>query len=229
MLYHFEQGITLTITACKRLQYFRNTIDTFIDKCADYSLITRTIVYDDSSSEADRDTMIKEYPNFEFHWDNRGHVNSIQSLFKMIRTEYFFHLEDDRPMIRKMKLMDLCLKIMNNDNIDSFICGLRIGHETNEIKQLDKEQYYIHKFKKDNRFYSDWKLGNTSWPGFYLAPGMHRTASIMSVPYELVKEHERAYALKYQEAGFKVAFNAGPHIFNHLTEISAYDITKANR
>lgn len=230
MIKHFQHGITLTITTCKRINYFKQTIEAFLNNCIDASEIKRIIVSDDRSPESERSEMQNHYPKFEFVWRDCGHARSLDLLFKMVHTEYFFHLEDDRPMLRKIELLKYCREVMTISNIDSFICGLNIGSKTPNIHKHNNESYYIHKFIDDGRFWSDWDQGNTSWPGFYLAPGMHRTSSIISIPYEPVPQHERSYALKYHAAGFKVAFNCGRQIFGHLTEISAYDnITNAPR
>lgn len=230
MMKHLRDGVTLTMTTCRRLDYFKQTVEAFMNNCLDKNKIQRIIVSDDKSPDTERAEMQKLYPQFEFVWRNCGHARSLDLLFKMVDTKYFFHLEDDRPLLRKIKLIEYCNSIMESAKIDSFICGLNIGLETNKINKIGDEAYYVHKFIDDGRFWSDWNLGNTSWPGFYLAPGMHKTKSIISIQYEPVPQHERSYAIKYHDAGFRVAFNCGNQIFDHLTDISVYDhITNSPR
>jgi hypothetical protein len=221
------------MTTCQRLEYFHKTVKTFFKHCLDADEICRVIVSDDRSSEADRLDMLAKYPDFEFVWRSCGHPASLRPLFEMVNTEFFFHLEDDRPMLRDLDLLSMSIQVMNEAGLDSFISGLNIGFRTNEVRNLmgrPEVRYYIHKYVPDGRFCSEWGLGDTSWPGFYLAPGLHRTRSIQSIPYEAVPQHERSYALRYEAAGRKVAFNCGRSIFGHLTEISAYKhITHAPR
>lgn len=233
MLDHFSPGITLTMTTCRRLDYFFRTVDSFYKHCLDSDEISRVIVSDDNSSEEDRLAMLKRYPDFEFVWRTCGHPIGLNLLFSMVDTEYFFHLEDDRPMVRDLDLLDVCIKVMDEASLASFIPGLVIGSRTGELRTLKGRpdvRYYVHKHIDDGRFWSDWNEGNTSWPGFYLAPGMHRTRIVQSIPYKKVPQHERSYALRYHAAGHKVGFCGGPRLFGHLTEISAYKhITYAPR
>lgn len=232
MLQH--KSVTLTITTCKRPQYFFRTIRAFLDNCADYNLISRVIVSDDNSPQEERDEMVKKYPQFEYVWRDCGHPKSLDMLFKMVDTNYFFHLEDDRPLVKRVNLIDVCINILEEAELDSYIPGLRTGHETNDKNYLRYNEsifsYYIHKFREDGNFSSPKQFGNTSWPGFYLAPGMHRTKSVQSIPYRAVPQHERSFALQYQKAGYKVGFNCGEKLFDHLTGTSAYKhITHAPR
>lgn len=219
------------MTTCKRFDYFIQTIDAFRSRCLDFDKIDRVIVSDDNSSEEERRMMQERYPNFEFVWQNCGHPQSLDLLFKMVHTKYFFHLEDDRVLRVNLDLLTLCEEILEESNVDSFIPGLLIGKGTKkQTKSKRGIDYYIHEFIDDGKFWSDFTEGNSSWPGFYLAPGFHRTKSIQSIPYRTVPQHERSYALEYHAAGFKVAFNSSFGIFDHLTEVSAYnDITHAPR
>lgn len=226
MLEHQSTGVTLTMTTCRRLDYFIRTIDQFRVNCLDFDRITRIIVSDDRSSEQDRLLMKAAYPEFEFVWRECGHAKSLQLLFDMVDTKYFFHLEDDRVLLHKMPLISICEEVMSQSGVSSFVCGLSIGRFTGKKKIATAEghklPYYIHKYIDDGRFSSDWDTGNTSWPGFYLAPGMHLTKPIQEVRYEPADQHERTFALRYQAAGHKTAFTCGIDLFEHLVEVSAY-------
>ena len=228
MINHHEPGVTLTITTCNRYDYFCKTVDSFFNNCKDAYKIKRIIVNDDRSAPHERDRMLERYPNFEFNWLSCGHPESLIHLFNNVHTEYFFHLEDDRPMLCELDLIGACINVMRESNIDSFICGLRIGSESGSCIRAVID-HYVHEYKPDGKAYSAWNLGNTSWPGFYLAPGMHKTMSVQTVGYEDVPEHERSFALRYNEAGFKVAFNCGPEIFGDIGKTSAYDIMQSPR
>lgn len=232
MLSHFDRGITLTMTTCKRLKEFIITIDSFMKKCTDKHLISRVIISDDRSSDEDRKIMATKYPYFEFYYNDGGQVESLSFLFSNITTEYFFHLEDDRVLIRDIDLLQLSHNILLQAKVDSFISAYQIGSNTYNVQISSDHRwpYYVHEYVPDGRFWSDFTLGNKSWPGFYLAAGYHRTAAIQSLTYDDAQQHERTFAEKYYEAGFKVAFNCGPKIFDHIGENnSAYLITKNRR
>ena len=107
----------LTITTCKRLNLFKTTIHSFVEKCLDLDTFDIVIHYDDSSSVEDRLEMIRLlaelFPNkFIVHkyFDPRSltgkkrHMN-IMNVWKIdVETygiDYVFHLEDDFDFIKK--------------------------------------------------------------------------------------------------------------------------------
>lgn len=228
MLYH-DSGITLTITTCKRLSYFEQTIEAFKTNCLDWNKISRVIVSDDRSSDDDRNKMKEKHPDFEFIWHDIGHPRSLNVLFKMVDTPFFFHLEDDRVLAKPIKLLDASLRILQEEEIHSIITGRKIGGRSGKVIRSAPFDYYIHEFIEDGQFSSNDDLGNTSWPGFLLVPGLHDTAAVQSIEYKGVSQHERNFALQYQTAGYKVAFAATDYLFKHMREISAYNITGHRR
>lgn len=232
MIPHYSMGITLTMTTCQRIDMFVRTIDAFFRNCTDSHLISRVIVSDDRSSDEDRLQMRHIYPDFEYYYNDGGQPQALNFLFNQVTTCYTFHLEDDRQLVYSLDLLKTCINILEEGDVDSFVCGCQIGTKTNRVKKLKYNQwkYYVHEYRPDGRFWSDWEQGNTSWPGFYLAAGLHRTASLQSIPYLPVTQHERSYALKYWKAGHRVAFNCGPMLFNHIGKHwSSYDMTKSPR
>lgn len=232
MLGHHSTGITLTMTTCKRLDMFIRTIDAFFKNCTDSHLIDRVIVSDDRSTISDRATMAQRYPRFEYYYNDGGQPRSLNFLFKSVTTEYTFHLEDDRQLTQKLDLLTTSMQIIEESHIDSFVSACQIGTKTDKVKSsaYNDWKYYIHEHVPDDNFWSDWQLGNKSWPGFYLAAGLHRTAALQSIPYMPDPQHERSFATKYWRAGYKVAFNCGPGLFDHIgKDRSSYDMTLSPR
>ena len=58
--------LTLVVCTCKRLNCFIKSIDNFFENCLDHHLIHQVIVFDDNSSNDDRNYMLENYPNFKF-------------------------------------------------------------------------------------------------------------------------------------------------------------------
>lgn len=232
MLSHLAAGITLTMTTCKRLDMFIRTVDAFFTNCTDSHLIRRVIVSDDRSSHEDRLCMVQRYPSFEYYFNDGGQPQALNFLFNNVKTEYTFHLEDDRLLVRKLDLLTTSLKVLEEGGVESFISACHIGSKTGRVQSLryNNWSYYVHEHVPDHKFWSDWELGNKSWPGFYLAAGLHRSAALQSIPYMPDPQHERSYATKYWHAGYKVAFNCGPGLFEHIgKDRSSYDMTHAPR
>lgn len=220
------------MTTCKRLKEFIITIDGFMRRCADKHLISRVMISDDRSSDEDRRIMKERYPDFEFYYNDGGQAKSLSFLFDNITSDYFFHLEDDRLLIKDIELLQLSHNILEQAEVDSFISAYQIGSNTNMVKTSSDYAwpYYVHEHIPDGRFWSDFTSGNKSWPGFYLAAGYHRTKTIQSLTYDDAPQHERTFAEKYYNAGYKVAFNCGPPLFEHIGEAnSAYHITNNRR
>ena len=219
------------MTTCKRIKYFIETVDSFFAHCTDSHLIKRIIVSDDSSTSDDRMAMKHRYPHFEFYHNDGGQPQSLRFLFGCVDTEYLFHLEDDMVMKIDMDLINTSISILNEGIVDSFISAHIVGTQSGAVKRLSRNgwRYYVHEYEPDRRFWSDFSKGNKSWPGFYLTAGLHRTSSIQSVAYRSVKQHERNFAVDYQKSGFKVAFNCGAKIFEHIGTCSSYYLTGCSR
>lgn len=219
--------ITITITTCKRLHYFEQTIAAFQQNCKDFDNHIKVILADDGSSDADRNHMQKNWPQFEYVYHNHGQPHSLSVLFSMVKTPYFFHLEDDWILTKKFELLGTSLAILQKAGLHSLILGKQIGAQC-KIEQHQHIPYYIHKHVDDGRFSSNYATGNSSWPGFYLAPGLHTTSAVQSIEYKSIRQHERNFAKAYHAAGYKVAFTT-KMIFRHIGQTSAYKITQNAR
>ena len=95
---NFKKDITFVITTCKRLNFFKETMDRFLYHCQDIQIINRWLCVDDNSSEEDRAQMKKLYPFFNFIWkteEEKGHAKSLNMLFDLIKTKYVLMFEDD--------------------------------------------------------------------------------------------------------------------------------------
>jgi hypothetical protein len=99
-------SVTLTITSSKRLHLFKQTISSFVEHCQDKLLISKIILFDDSSTEDDRfemERLVEKYfpdRNIDFIYFNDiptkyRHAYIMQHWFTTLKTNFVFHLEDD--------------------------------------------------------------------------------------------------------------------------------------
>lgn len=120
-----KDAVTFTMTCSKRLHLFKRTVPAFIEKCKDLHLITKVIIFDDSSSEDDRYEMERlieqSFPsiNIDFvYFDNiltkYRHAYIMTHWFDALKTNFVFHLEDDFLMIDEFSLKD-SIDLINND------------------------------------------------------------------------------------------------------------------
>ena len=93
-----EEGVTLVITTCKRLQYFKAVMDSLLPLIKEGKLFVKVVVIDDNSSSADRDYMRQTYPFVEYIMKEeaqQGHAVSMNIMMRVVTTQYLVYLEDD--------------------------------------------------------------------------------------------------------------------------------------
>lgn len=121
----YRDTVTLTMTCSKRLHLFKKTLPSFIQHCEDSYLVTKVIIFDDRSPEEDRYEMEKLaeqlFPNvnIDFVYFNDiptsyRHAYIMQHWFNALKTNFVFHLEDDRLMIDKFSLKE-SIDLIKND------------------------------------------------------------------------------------------------------------------
>lgn len=102
-----RKPITIALTSCRRVNHFYRTMDSLIrhlfhsdsDSIGSDPLVEEVLVVDDTSSDEDRQAMMRRYPFVRFimkSYDSRkGHAASMNVLLASIKTSYLFYLEDD--------------------------------------------------------------------------------------------------------------------------------------
>lgn len=117
--------VTLTMTCSKRLHLFKKTLPSFIEYCTDKLLVSKVLIFDDSSTQEDRFEMEKIaeslFPktNIDFVYFDEiptkyRHAYIMRNWLNMVKTNYVFHLEDDRPMVDTFSLRE-AIEIIKND------------------------------------------------------------------------------------------------------------------
>lgn len=239
----FPSRIILTITTCKRLDLFIQTVQSFINACTDLHLIDRWICIDDNSSERDRECMSRLFPFFEFVWKSpheKGHAISMNMLHRIVLdsgAKYVLHMEDDFQFFVCDNYIQRSINIMeNNQELGQCLFNrnyaetlLDYNIQGGEIKYTSSNNRYIlHEYNANG--------SNCSyWPHFSLRPGVWRVDMLKRVGQfnEHASHFEMEFAYRYIELGYKTAFLDGifcKHIGRltserHLmTKLNAYDL-----
>lgn len=219
--------ITLTMTTCKRLELFKQTMNTFLNCCEDIHLIDNWICIDDNSSEEDRKEMLKLYPFITFYMKNlsiKGHPQSMNIIRNIVNTPYIFHLEDDWKFIKKDKYITKCLEVLGeNEKIGQCLLNKNYGEINTDINvkggdyKITKTglRYYIHEYVKTEQDLIKWiqkhsyeGLNSNYWPHFSLRPSLIRKKILNELGEfnEKVSHFELKYSELYVNKGYVSAF-----------------------
>lgn len=149
--------IVVTMTTCKRLELFKETVNSFLNCCTDREMVDAWIVVDDNSSPEDRLAMHKNYPFIEFIFKNeKGHPSSMNILRDRIigKYKYNFHIEDDMRFFVKDDYLSKCIRVLDEDSRYGQCLLNRNYSEDCEghliyggiLKEHNDLKYYIHEF-----------------------------------------------------------------------------------
>jgi hypothetical protein len=243
-------NITFTITTCKRLNYFIETMDTFILKCNDINFIDLWICIDDNSSNEDRQYMKHRYPFFTYIFKDistKGHANSMNILWKNIKTDYVLHYEDDWKIIDDFKINNLFNYVTNNCDQLIFVQQPRefapqVGH-VDGYNIIERIYNTTHKYKNINHYNHDNKIGITQhnkyldnatspnrywwWPGFSLNPSIFNFTKISKIGDFITDDS----IFEYDYASRCFINDINIHLVNvnigHIGIMTSYEIDRA--
>lgn len=241
--------ITFTITTCKRLSLFVDTINSFLQCCTDIHLIDEWICVDDNSSQEDRDQMQKLYPFFTFYFKTReekGHPESMNIIQKLVKTPYVFHMEDDWKFYVKRNYLTQCLEVLgDNPILGQCLLNKNYGELPENIDcpggypkiTPSGLRYIIHEHTQNqdetNRFYRKYggKPNCAYWPHYSFRPSLlrHKVWQKLGEFDTDVAHFEMVYAYKYRENGYISAFLDGIYCM-HTGRLTSQkdDATKLN-
>jgi hypothetical protein len=222
-------SVTLTITACKRLELFEKTVNSFLNCCEDLDRIGRWICVDDGSSAADRERMKALYPFFEFTWKGlaeKGHAASMNMILDLVKTPYLLHLEDDWHFILRDRYVTKSIAVLQDDPSlgqvpfnrsyaeDTDACNI-VGGKVRFTKK-DSIRYRLHEhlragtpeYTQHLHGLSAGSLTMAYWPHYSLRPSVVSMRALRAVGrYNPAADHfELEYATRYRDAGFVSAF-----------------------
>lgn len=121
--------VILTMTCSKRLHLFKKVLPSFKEHCLDPEFIKKILIYDDSSSDSDRQDMKNlatelfpstdiEFKYFDELSTKYRHAYIMQNWYDDISEfDYVFHLEDDRIMNLDFHLSEMIDLLKNDENV----------------------------------------------------------------------------------------------------------------
>ncbi len=210
--------IFFSITTCKRLDLFKQTMNSILNQWTDVSRIDYWYCVDDNSTESDRDEMKRDYPWMDYYMktiEEKGHRTSMNLIWTKLRElnpTYWIHMEDDFLFHLKMDYIGTSInaldqlsennvkQILFNRNYAETIDGYSIlGHVDTSANQIVLHQHNETRPSYRNCHY---------WPHYSFRPSMILTSAIMELgDYDSANQFfEMDYAKKWADRGYKSAF-----------------------
>jgi hypothetical protein len=211
--------ITAIFFSCRRIGLLHQTVSAFMR--ANTYPIKEIIIVNDSGDEMIHELLRESYPDFTLvlHPENVGLIRSIDLGYEHIKTEYFFHCEDDWCFTGKGGFIEKSLAVMelekNIEEVWLFDHNDCNGHPIElEIISAYGVNYQM---VKDN-----WNLGDAIWHGFTTAVGLKRMSDYRKVgPYEKIPwgktiwHRECAIGEAYHRLGYRTAIlSGGGYVYN---------------
>lgn len=239
--------VTVTITTCKRLNLFIQTVESFLERCKDLHLVKEFVCIDDNSSEEDRETMKTKFPFFRYIFktpEQKGHAVSMKMLSGEVTTDYVLHLEDDWLFFNTFSLSEM-LEIIT-DRADVMQCAVNKNYATGPNKSIlggeecwteGNLRYFVHEFCPSDadkvKFTKKHGFGKSCnyWPHFTLQPSLIDTRVWKSLEFLSVPHFEMNYAKRYADRGWKTAFlqeSITKHIGKNMGDTEGYNAYELN-
>ena len=210
-------NIMFTITTCKRLDLFKQTINSIKKTWTDLHLIDYFLCVDDNSSCEDRIEMYKNYPFFNYYLktpEEKGHresMNIIWNKLNELKPTYWIHMEDDWLYFKSNDFISKGTRLLDKykeQNIHQLVFNREYGLMMSDINNYGKimhgeEDIVLHE-KRDNII----ERNCAYWPHYSLQPSITRTSVILELGnYNSINTFfEKDYAEKYFAKGYKTMF-----------------------
>lgn len=209
-------NILFSVTTCKRLDLFKQTIQSMFSNWTDIFKINYYYCVDDNSSEEDRKEMVDLYPFFNFYMKTpleKGHresMNIIWNKLNELKPTYWVHMEDDWLFFQKKNYITRGIELLEkykNLKINQIVFNKNYGLKYSDhsiMGGITLEHDFILHEKKDNVTTRNCAY----WPHYSLQPSIIRTSAILELGnYDSKNEFfERDYADKYFANDNKTGF-----------------------
>lgn len=167
--------IEFTMTCGRRLDLFMETMDSFLENCLDQDLITRWILSDDGSNPEDLINIKLKYPFFEIYSHNfSSQAANLNFLFNQVKTEWFFHCEDDWRFIKKDNFIRKMFDVAFTDNR---IKNVVLRYWNGPYVKIGDVEYRLHVYHPNGALsvveFNDWR-----WFGYSLNPGLQHLPTV---------------------------------------------------
>lgn len=207
-------NIMMSFTTCKRLDLFKQTMNSIINTWKDIALVDMFYCVDDNSSEEDRAAMKAMYPFFTFYFKGEGEkghrqsMNIIWNTLKEIKPMFWIHLEDDWLYFHPRNYISNSIELLHkHKDVQQIVFNKNYGLFFSDMERVGgiplSHDLILHE-KRDGL------VGKNCgyWPHYSLQPSISRTEVILSLGnYDSVNSFfERDYANKYFAHGYKTGF-----------------------
>ena len=244
-----EGGVFLSITTCKRLDLFKQTVNSILNTWTDLEKISYFFCVDDFSSDKDREYMQKTYPFFHFYLkqegsdrvsDSKGHRSSMNIIWKKmskLKPKYWIHLEDDWVFFKRDEYVSRGMRLLDQyreDNIHQILFNRNYA-ETYEDWIINGGELIGQGVLKHIK--SDTIMGLTCsyWPHYSFRPSIVNADIILKLGNfnSANTFFERDYANRYFAHGYTSAFFNGissTHIgklTSDMTGTNAYSLNNS--
>lgn len=209
-----EREVTAIFFSCRRLSLLARSVEAF--KRSNTYPIKEVIIVNDSGDPLIHAQLKRGYPNYTLvlHPQNEGLIKSIDLGYSHIKTEYFFHCEDDWCCIKKGNYIEQSLIIMEGNPLIEEVWLADYNKQPLEqgIHSTGNIPY---------RIVADWNLGDVVWHGFTTACGLKRMSDYRKVgPYAdipwqgTIWHREHAIGEEYYKLGYRTAVLLGEYAVN---------------
>ena len=218
--------ILLTFTTCKRVDLFKQTVNSMLNHWLDINKVDYWFCVDDNSTEVDRNNMKILYPWVNYYnktIEEKGHLKSMNIIWDKlneIQPVYWIHMEDDFLFYNKMNYIEEAINAMNNElctsnNVKQVLFNRNYG-ETIEsyntrghILNNEYSNIALHHFVRGTFPYPNCHY----WPHYSFRPSLIDVKTILELGnYDSENTFfEMDYANKWAKAGYTSAF------FNKMT------------
>ena len=242
-----KDKIIITFTTCKRLDLFKETINSMMNQWLDLDKITHWFCVDDNSSKEDRKAMRLTYPWIDYYMKtpseigHRMSMNIIWNKLNDLKPEYWIHMEDDFLFYHPFNYIGESIAALKHKACVS--AGIKqIVFNRNYAETIDnyKTKGHIPMAAVPGIALHDHKPNQTItqyqnsqyWPYYSFRPSLTEVKAILKIGnYDSPnKFFERDYADKWTKANYKTAFIdriTHRHIGRLTSEINAGTVKNA--
>ena len=145
--------LTVALTTCRRLNLFQQTMRqlTMEINSMNNEEICEIIVVDDNSSDLDRSSMIREYPDVSFTFKSKtrkGHAGSLNYILRSVQTRYLLYLEDDWLLLSNItSVISDAMTVLRNQGENTPIAQVLLNDQSSRDCAEGKESCAKSEFK----------------------------------------------------------------------------------